>query len=391
MNQFPKFMLVRAATAVVGLTAAACGTLPEGTITFFGRVYDGVEGMRLNTYDIELQSGETTEVGVVAEDGHYVLGPLAYYSDYTTRITAAGYRPFLSHNPMPRDFVSDADDPTVHDRAYYYDAFLFPEGVDPGPVEFVVTYAESAVPAAGQVRLSPTANDAAASNLENNPVGVLTQIWLNDEDLQAGTVTKDLLAGVGSFGASELVYGVLYDVRVYNLPGHADIVATYRAGFQERVAFVAQPLTDTPLTLSYKNTLAGAIVPNGDLVLIFNQPIEFDELSREQIYREAVDDGFALGAQLLDGDATFNVLPADSLDNVQERGTGINILGNTMTLSWNGSLQVSDSGDTIVEIRYGGLDQVRIRPLGEVLSASYALTDIAGISPAGEIVQIAPW
>lgn len=376
-------MSIRAILGAIATATVLCSCGGGGGITFFGRVYDGVTGVRLVTdYSLELQYGYTNINGSIEDDGHFVVGPLDYFSDYTVIIKASDYRPFLSHNAMPLTvFPSDAEYAGSRSRQLYYDAYLFPVAVEAPAVAFTVSLAGSQDRPAGMIRLSPTLvapTSTSASALEVAPAGVPNQVWGNDEDLQVASVVKEFTNGTIAFGRGELVYGVNYAVRVYNIVGHKDITGTHLAGSKENTSFVAVTLDDDPLAVSFMTTELGALL-NYEVVIVMNQPIEFDELTEPVIYREAIDDAFSINSPDADGDLVLNTLPADVDANTQERGTEIIISDNRLTLRWTQTtLATTDGGDDILSITFAGLLQVRLRPVNGVASQVQTLSALVG-------------
>jgi hypothetical protein len=355
--------------AFAALLFSTIGCTDHRHYYFSGRVYDGVTGQRLTDYKMQLQYLDRRIDGQVDSDGRYFVGPLDAFDDYTVAITAANYRSFLSHNMMRTD-----GDPKV-DESFYFDAYLFPTDLTAPGATFTVTLSDSAMPPSGSVRMRPTSGPSLLSTPAAEPAGVASQVWGNNDDLQFRTVQKDFENGTISFMDGDLVYGVTYEVTVYNVKGHQDLVASFTAGVDANQTFTMLPYTVAPLKIAFKSTDLGVPIANGQLVIVFNEPIALDPQEMPETYRLAVDKAFDIVAQNTNMNGTIDKLQPPGM-----RGIKLDVSGNNMTLSWdpNTALQVQDVGDTILDVIYAGLSSVFVRPVGGDASSSTSVGALVG-------------
>jgi len=366
---------------LVLLSSAGCGA-DRTDYYFTGRVYDGAAGTRLTDYRVELQFLDRRIEGLVEEDGSYFIGPLTPFNDYTVAIFADGYRSFLSHNVMKVDdeitfnntLTDDEDRP---DRSQYFDAYLYPLDVVASEVSFRISLSDAATAPSGTIRLRP----AGGSALLSMPAGVAGQVWANDDDLQFATVTKPFANGLVIFTAGELVYGVTYLVSIYGVDGHAQLDSVYTAGADGSAAFVLGPQSDTPLSLAFVSTQLGTPVASGEVVFIFNQPIELDALASADTYLRSLEANFSIDSPDLNGDTQVNALePFDPLLPAGSLGLAATISGSKLTLTWSptAALLTTDAADPIRAVTYGGLDGFVLRPVGGAAADSATLGGLFG-------------
>ncbi|WP_157370443.1 hypothetical protein [Vulgatibacter incomptus] len=352
------------------LFATACGKDKETILVqeqqtadqvyyFSGHIYDGLTGQRLTGYSLDLQFRDKKLSAQVDAEGRYFVGPLPYFQDYTVRVKADGYRSFLSHNAgITLDWNHESF--LVHEHApekgFYYNAFLYPDDlVAPATQVFVTTWDTEKRPS-GTVRFTPTNVPAMLDYLP----AVNGQIWNNADDLQLRTVTKTVTDGVATIEAGELGFGVHYDVMVYGAAGYAPGIAGFLAGIDDYVTVVLDPLDAAGLELVYNSITTGIPAPNGEIVLAFNQPIEFDPLHTAAEYAKYVDDTLSIDSWDENGNGKWNELKNAS------RGTAVQIKGNLLILRWNPqeALATVDDNDPIYSVTYGALDSVLVRPAG---------------------------
>jgi hypothetical protein len=353
----------------LALLIAAAGCSDHRHYYFVGRVYDGVTGARLTNYKIQLQWLDHENDGTVDGEGRYFIGPLDPFDDYSIEIRADGYRSFLSHNMMLAD-----DDPKV-DHSFYYDAYLFPTNLVSPAVTFRISLSDSMMPPSGSIRLRPTTGSSLDSGTTNMPAGVGSQVWANSDDLQFNTVQRDFQNGEADFMQGDLVYGVKYAVTVYNIPGHQDATSTYQSGKDGDQAIIVLPLTATPLMVAFLSTSLGQITPSGELVIVFNEPAEFDPLNTPDTYRLALDNGFSITSPDKNMNGMTNTLKPGGM-----RGVMMTLEGSKLTFDWNPStaLMTTDPGDPITAVTWGGLAGVQLRPQGGDASTSTSLAAIVG-------------
>ncbi|HCP45379.1 MAG TPA: hypothetical protein DIU15_05025 [Deltaproteobacteria bacterium] len=404
-------------TALVLLTLG--GLLASCDISYHqyvGRVYDGASGDRIDGYTIFAEFWKTSIEGTVDEEtGRYTLGKVPEDTDFTIMIDKNGYRSFMAHTAMFQG--GDCDDCPDETKTYYYDAYLYPEGLPSPAVTFDITLRQTDAEAAGLIRLVPAAGGGTPSLYGAQPVGVDDgdngrQIWVNDEDLQFRAVTKAFAGGIVTFEEGELVYGVNYDVIVFDVDGYDDFTTSYRAG-EGHQAWQLDPAASDPLALTFHSNELGLWDEDGTLVMIFNQPIEFLAEDREEYYEEQLDDGLSIDSPDVDGDpdedwpddgdcapgtdpcgdGDSNVLNGDDPDeddedDRQENGTDMDIDGNRLELQWDGELSDSDSGDPINSVTYCNLGDIELHATRGPASNNLTLADALGADAPGGCITV---
>jgi hypothetical protein len=372
----------RFAFAVAALASAlSTGCLgtdsPDETRYFFGEVYDGVTGKQVTDYHIELEYFGRRYAGSIDANGGFSLPAVPAYQDYDVYIDASGYRPFVSHQAQFENKVHA-------ERGFHYEAFLFSNSVTVADVPITITLGDSASLPDGSIRLQPMSSSAIYENPDDLSAA-RGQVWPNDDDLLAQTVWVDFKAGAATIPGSSLVYGVPYQLSVLNVPGYqlqqTDVKTPFQAGVDGRRAFVLNRLDATPLQVSYVSTRDGNPSKDGTLTIVFNQPAEFDPLVSLGAYREAIDDAFSIDAEDTNNNFQTDTLNDNVDPNLQERGTSIALNGQQLVFSWDKTrgLRTYDPGDRILSITYGGLDSIRLRPVGgqaaDVVTLSTLLTE----------------
>jgi len=387
-DRFPRFSIVLLALGF-GLSSTAClGTdKPTETRYFFGDVYDGVTGEQVKDYHIELEYFGRRYQGSLDANGGFALPAVPANHDYSIYIDAPHFRPFVSHQAQFGNSVTA-------ERSFHYEAYLFSDKVTVEDVPMTITLSDSASLPDGSIRLRPVGLSALYDDPSEQPSGIPGQLWANDDDLLAETVWADFKGGAVTIKGSDLVYGVPYQLSILNVPGYqlqqSDEKTPFQAGMDGRRAFVLSRLTRTPLAVSYLSTSAGQLSTDGTLTIVLNQPTEFDPLVDMMSYREAVDSSFSIDSENTNGNTTFNTLN-DNLDpNLQERGTAISLDGQKLVLTWDKTrgLKTIDPGDRIRSITYGGLDGIRLRPVGGQAADTVVLSDLIGSSSV--TVDLAP-
>jgi hypothetical protein len=360
------------ALAIVML-GAACGDEKDpielGPVSYFnGAVYNGATGARLSSYEISLSYRDREVEGRVDDEGGFFMGPLPGKNDYTVEIQAEGYRSFLAHNA-----------PIANGQTYFYDAYLFPNDLKVSPVDFHVALSDSAEKPAGFIKLQPTAASLLYDDSDERPAGIPGQVWDNDEDLQFGSVVEPFADGKLSIPSERLVYGVSYAVTVFGIPGYQPLTGAFQAGVDGEQGFVVEPLTRSDIAVAFRSDVTGAD-PSGKLVVVFNVPVEFDPPTRQEIMRELVDANLSIDSSDEDNDGNFNVLKPDTDRSAAERGTKMTLDRNTLTLQWDpvAAFSLADAGDPIRAVIYGGLDAIRVRPVGTDSSQGTDLATLLG-------------
>jgi len=348
------------------------------TVEFVGYVFDGASGSRLTAYDVELMSGATAVTGSVAEDGRFRVGPINAWSDYSITIGAGDYRTFVSHNRrpgLPPELAQSDDIAEVSSQqVLHYDAYLFPSALEAPEVTFTIT-TPIETPPSGSIRLRPTSASVLTDDPSETPSGVPGQVWDNDEDLQAASLSETFSDGSVDIGAGELLYGVTYAVSIFDVVAHQPFSGTYLAGIETDKTFaleetIAEPLVvltsdDTSCTPPSLPTATSSSVVN----ITFNADIELEDAD---VANEALDSNISVSSPDDDADTATNTLAADDSNNAIERGVTVTVMGgNTLIISFNPSagLVTKDADDPILSVTYGGLAEIIVRRPGSPSSA----------------------
>lgn len=347
---------------VVPTTARFATQLPQQTQQYFtGRIYNGVSLDRLTDYKVTLQYFDRTLEGSVDADGRYVVGPLLANADYTISVEADGYRDFLSHN------AKLAVGGSSQVSSLYYDAFLYPEGVETPAVHAkFVLQGDSKLPS-GTVRFAPKGSSSLFDSDAETPAGVNRQVWLNDEDLQQRAVTRDFTDGTLDMTEGEFVLGVEYAVTVYGVSNYSILSGgSFRAGIDTNPSFELAPLTETALEVVSMSTDGATLSTNGSIEIRFNHNIVLSPKTDMNVALRALNDGFAISSPDKNMDTKMNTLvaAADLPAPVEPgyRGVSWEISGDRMTLKWDRekALKTSDTADPIVNVTYGNLSAITL-------------------------------
>jgi len=392
MNGYGRqFLATAAAMLAVGSFAAGCKnddtTGANHEIWFMGSIYDGATGAVLYDYDISLVYGTTTVTGKVDRNtGRYTLGPLPAWNDYGVVITQGGYRTFTSYNamiapPAPPPASQQSDVYTAHTtQTFDFDAYLFPDSLQASALTVNITKADpAAAPASGSIRLRPTTLPV----IQDQTAGVTGQVWSNDQDILANVYAADFSGGTLTIDPGMLVYGVTYQVTVYNVEGYQPGTATVRAGLQDSV-IVNITTSASPLTL-VSSTVAQC-KPYGTSTTVSNTAQVTFTFNTSMI--EDVTTSVGKGPEVLDNGLTVQTMFGATLKSsastaVQERGTQFLLNGNTLTISWNPVAGISSqiSGDTITYVLYNNLSAIQLQPTGhpELVKTLSTLTGLSSI------------
>jgi hypothetical protein len=362
-------------------TAAASGNGAGGAVAgndqqyFTGRVYDGVSLGRLTDFAIRLEYFDRVIEGTVDANGRYVVGPLLPNADYSIVIEAAGFRSFLSHN---KRFASGAA--AAPQTSFYYDAFLYPEGLATPAVKCRFRLDGSTDLPSGIVRLAPRSSSTLFDEDDETPAGVDRQVWQNDDDLQQRAVVKELADGEALFEAGELTFGVSYAVTLYGAGDYvlADNVA-FRAGIDAEPVWVLQPSAITGLAVVAISSESLPLSPDASVTIRFNQPIAISPRAAESTMLKAINDGFSISSPDKDMDATTNTLVTTG-ELANYRGVNYAISGDTLQLTWarGGALLTTDAEDPINSVTYAGLNQLRIYPTNAAQPTDSSLGSLVG-------------
>jgi hypothetical protein len=369
---------------------------PIETRTFRGDVYDGVTGTHITEeYDIAVDFNGQYLHGTLDARGGFHLPVIPALQDFSVFIDKTGYRPFVAHQAQWLDQVHG-------DRSFYYLAYMFADNVPVADVPFMITLTNSTKLPSGQLRLRPTDISAVYDDPVEQPGGVPGQVWQNDNDLLTRTVYIDFADGAVLVPGTSLVYGVPYQVSVFNVPGYQIFQnSIFQAGVNSRMAVELSRLTVPALDVSYVSTQSGDPSPDGTVTIVLNQPAQFDPTEQMLEIKNSIDNGFSITSPNTNGDLQRNILNVNTDPNVQAKGTSIEITpidpatmppsgGQTIVLKWNRArgLLTSDPGDRIDTITYGGLAGVRLRPYGGNAADVVTLASILG--SASIVVPLTP-
>jgi hypothetical protein len=385
-----------------GLASVAMGcdskgpTSADHNVYFEGNVYDGSGAGALIKTQITSMSMEYRDKLIridIDDSGRYTTkDPLPTWQDYMVTIMADGFRPFVSHNPgfdVPASLAKMqqglADISTT--QTFDFDAYLFPTNLMAPAMTIMVgtfddtTGAANLGKAAGTIRLRPTTQSSVQVGTPSR------MVWANDNDLLTSTITDSFMNGKYDVPAGKLVYGVTYEVSIYDVPGYQVYSSatdnTGNTGSKNFVAgnvgtrtFQLQKLGKDPLRIvSSTATMCTppaptATTPGAQIVLTFSEPIE----AVGTTYPEELDNNTTISEQ---GTTTFNLCPLKSgFDPTkQERGTSVAISGSMMTFAWNPSVGLTPSMDmsgftvcttptAITTVNYG-ISTISVQPVGD--------------------------
>lgn len=383
---FSRTCISLAACAAIGATG--CGedepVEPDPIVHdvyFAGYVYDGASGARLTQYTVEGAVRDAKQSGTLDTEGRYALGPFGIWQDYTIVILADGYRFFRSNNggvELPETMANSEDIGNYSTaQTLHYDAYLFPVALQAPSVAFTISLAGSEEKASGKIRLRPVGASVLADDAAETPAGVTGQVWENDEDLQGQTLTKDFSGGTFEIAAGELVYGVSYQVDIYDVQGYQPLEGGFTAGLESGKTFTLQEELQEPLLL-LESTVADCTAPttptetkSAVVRMTFSRIVEIGESIYPGGVEEALDDNFYISSYDQDNDFIENTLHPDGTTTSQMRGVSMIVTGNEIELSWNPSLGLyeKDPDDTIDYVSYGGLSNITIQPVGKPTQA----------------------
>ena len=347
---------------------------PVETRAFTGDVYDGVTGAHVTEYDIAVDYAGRYERGTLDARGGFHLPAIPALQDFAVFIDSPGYRPFVAHQGQWLDAVHG-------DRSFYYLVYLFADKVPVEDVPFDITLRNSTELPSGSLRLRPTALSAVYDDPIEQPAAIPGQLWQNDNDLLSKTVWMDFKEGKVTVLGTDLVYGVPYQISVFNVPGYQLFQGSvFQAGINSKVTLQLDRLTVPRLSVSYISTQSGDPSPDGTVTIVLNEAAEYDPLEPPLDIKNAIDDGFSIFSPDTNNNLQRNVLKINTDPNVQARGTKIELSGQSIVLRWDKSvgLATQDPGDRITSITYGGLAAVRLRPVGGNASDVVTLASIVG-------------
>jgi hypothetical protein len=398
-------MWLFAALLGAGWAGAGCNsngpTSADHNVFFEGNVYDGAGMGVLNKTQIGSVSIEYRDKLIrvnIDDSGRFTSqDPLPTWQDYMVTIAADGYRAFVSHNPgfeVPASLAGMQQGlaQITTTQTFDFDAYLFPVAlVAPAMTISVATIDDTTGnpafgKAAGTIRLRPITQSGiqvGAADTATATPRASRRVWANDNDLLGPTITQMFTAGKADIAAGALVYGVMYEVSVYDVDGYQPSVTAANSGIvagtvMSKTIQLAKVSKDPLRILSSTGNMCTpptptSTMPGAQIVLTFSEPIEAVGTN----LAEDVDNGLSISSQ--GTPQTFNLcqLKSGFDPTKQERGTTVAISGAMMTFSWNPSVGLTAPVDpvsmfnvcttptTITSVTYSGLSQDFIQPMGD--------------------------
>lgn len=324
---------------------------------FSGHIYDGTSNARLTSYSLDILYKDQTLSAKVDGDGRYSVGPLPYFQDYTVRIQANGYRPFMSHNEGIEFEWYDASGNLLEayapEKGFYFNAYLYPDNLTVGETTIYVTADDTDAKPSGNLRVIPTTSPMM------QPFSLTgLNSWENSGDLEQPWIVTPLTDGVATIEEGKLLYGVEYMVLLTRADAYYPEFGSFTGGVETLITLVLQPVDEGSPELVYASIWNDQPSKNGEVFLVFDRPIELDPRFKKAEYIEFIEAGLAI-QQEAGGTNALNA-PEDG------RGVSLDITDNILTLKWNAAngLDVVDDDHAITRLTYGGLNQVRIRSVG---------------------------
>jgi hypothetical protein len=389
------------ASALAALISVACGGDSSGgdnQVFFVGYVYDGASGARLDKSAITkvgILYGDTQIKVDVQDDGRFISrDPLPTWRDYTVSIDATGYRSFVSYNTgvdVPASLamtngVAQASTTQTLD----FTAYVFPVTLKSPALTLTVTVPDAltSVPTSskvnGTMRLRPQGPPSVQVGGPSVQFGSpANRLWSNDEDLLTQTVVKTFTDGTVNLDPGELVYGVAYEVSVFDVAGFQPFSSgnsSLVAGTVSSRTFALLPDMKDPLSIVVND--ATACVPplgsdtsyGGKVTLTFNAPIELVGAT----YREDFDNLLSITfPSAPSGSPSVLYCPLKSSSSTdpttQERGSKIEVSGASLIFSFNPSVGLATTyfgspcmaPPTITTVTYGGASSLTLQPVGD--------------------------
>ncbi len=386
MKGHARQLFAAVALLAAGGSGIGCGGSESGKgnheIWFMGSIYDGASGAVLNGYTISLTYGPKTVMGKVDGNGRYTLGPLEAWNDYAITIALDGYRAFTSYNPgisppPPPSSTTSTGGTTQTTNVYAdiynsnttqtfdFDAYLFPNSLQPSPLTISIVKSDpTAAAATGSIRLRPSGQPS----IQDSVGGVGNQVWSNDQDMLAAVVSSPFMDGSITIDSASLVYGVSYQVTVYDVPGFMPVTnQTVRAGSQDsliiNISTTASPLVIVSNTIS----MCRPAGQSTNVVMTALVTFKFNTASIEDVTPATSGRGpEVLDANLSVVTAMGGFLKSNLSTATQERGTSFVLSGDTLSIWWNPSMGLMNpsASDTITSVTYGGLGGIILQPTG---------------------------
>jgi hypothetical protein len=418
-----------AALLGAGGAVSGCGangpTSADHNVYFEGNAFDGA-GMgilvppALKAVSIQYRD-KLIKVNIDAAGRFTSQDPLPTWQDYMVTIAADGYRDFVSHNPgfeVPASLAAMQQglSQISTTQTFDFDAYLFPVDLTAPAMTILVATVDDMTgnpgalgKASGTIRLRPTTQ----STLQVGAVDTATatprasrRVWANDNDLLTKTITMPFASGKYDVKAGDLVYGVQYEVTVYDVAGYQIYnSATDSKGSQNFVA-------GTVMTKTFQLTKVGkdplriisstatsctppaptSTTPGAQIVLTFSEPIEASGTT----LAEDVDNGVSI-TSTPPVPQTYTVCPLKSSPDPtkQDRGTMVAISGAMMTFSFNPSVGLTAQMDpvsgfmvcqtpaAITSVTYGNLGLDFIQPMGDPTRKRLLSAMLQELNPTG--------
>jgi len=383
--------------AAVLMAGLACGSSNSSSGTaqhqvyLVGYVYDGASGQRLGPTDITGMSIKYRDQVVhvkIEDDGRFVsTDPLPVWQDYSVYVGATGYRPFVSNNAgfdIPKALqMTEGASSTGTVQTFEYAIRLFPASLQSPAVTITIEKADALVTtppparAMGTLRLTPASSPA----VQQSPL-TTDREWANDEDLLTQTVTQTFTDGSASIAAGTLVYGVSYQMAIFDVAGYQPLTGLTNttsgyvtAGAVTSLLVTLQPEVKAPLRI-LGNDADKCTPPTPSLNaygatidLTFSEPIE----PAGPTFAEDIDNGVSITASSTTTTSTVCPLNTSVDPTKQERGTKATISGQVLTLSFDpvvGLSIITTYGTTcatpssITSVVYA-LSNVYVQPVGD--------------------------
>jgi hypothetical protein len=375
-----------AAASLIGLAVVGCGGSDSSggnhQIYFMGSVFNGATGALVTDYTMTLVYGShTVTASVDKTSGRYTVGPLPAWNDYGIIVESSGFRAFSSYNagiapPAPPTQAGVSTTSTTSDvyrssttQTKDFDAYLFPSDLQvPAATITIVEGGSTPMPPSGQIRLQPTNQ----SLIQGQAADVGGQIWLNDNDILSAVINGSFSNGAYMIADSTLVYGVTYQITVYGVAGfQPNTNVTLQAGLQTGTSVTVSPAAAAPLQIISSDITSctppafDATTPGGQISLKFNEPVEFTSLA----YKEAIDNSLSVSLPLVSCTLNTNLSAT-----VQERGTTVDVSGDTITFAFTPSVGYSMSVQvgctppasiTSLTYGYGSPTTLSVQPVGD--------------------------
>lgn len=378
----------------------------DNQVFFVGYAYDGATGARLDKTmlnGVSILYGDKTIAFDIADDGRFVShDPLPTWRDYTVRIDATGYRAFASQNQgidVPASLaMTDGVTKAATVQTLDFAAYLFPVTLKAPKLTITVAVPDALTGAPvtdsvdGQLRLRPQASSTIliGNSATTTPA---KRLWANSEDLLTQSIDKTFTNGTAAVGEGEMVYGVAYELTIFGVDGYQPLDFTgvntsfpitttnppIIAGTVTTETFVLTPTAQDPLKIIATDA-ADCVPPSpvastygGKLTLTFNYEIE----AVGNTISEDVDNGIGITAPTSSGTSSYCTIRSATGDPAQERGSKVEISGNTLTFSFNPTVGLSTTASfggvcalppSITSIVYlNGITSVSLQPKGQPL------------------------